>query len=64
MKIDDDKKHTDSTVPIDYKIELTELQKIRLVEIGLEAVALDPEGFKLFCEEFEKKKVLEKNNDK
>ncbi|AUD65222.1 hypothetical protein BK011_05820 [Tenericutes bacterium MZ-XQ] len=50
----------------DYKFDLTEQQKIRLVELCLEIVAEDPEGFKKFCEEYDRKKEIEtkKNNGK
>jgi hypothetical protein len=56
----------DPPIPDDYKINLTEQQKIRLVELCLEIVAEDPEGFKKFCEEYDRKLEMEtkKNNGK
>jgi hypothetical protein len=56
----------DPPIPDGYKFILTKEQQIRLVELCLEVVAEDPEGFKNFCEEYDRKKEIEtkKNNGK
>jgi hypothetical protein len=49
------------------KFQLTEYQKIRLVELGLKVSSRDPEDFADFCEKFEqeqRRKTMLKNKDK
>ncbi|AUD65421.1 hypothetical protein BK011_06845 [Tenericutes bacterium MZ-XQ] len=49
------------------KFQLTEYQKIRLVELGLKVSSRDPEDFADFCEKFEqeqRRKTMLKNKNK